>query len=146
MIKRVCLYREKQQKRYSDKLNLIFVELPKFNKQAAELKNNTETWLFLLKNAFELKTCPPEITGKIFRRFLEIAEVKHLTSTEMETYRRSLKKSFEIQDIANCARKEAEMAKSRQIALRLLQRKMPVEDVISLTDLTKEQVQELLRD
>ena len=81
VIERIYLYREKAGKRYSGKLNLVFVELPKFNKQVTELRNNTETWLFLLKNAFELNTCPPEITGKIFKRFLELAEVKQLTQT-----------------------------------------------------------------
>ena len=59
----------------------------------------------------------------------------------METYKRSLIQSYQIRDIANCAR----MDERREIAVRLLQRETPVEDVISLTDLTKEQVQELLK-
>jgi len=142
VIERVYLYREKARKRYSDKLNLVFVELPKFNKQVTELKNNTETWLFLLKYTFELNACPPEITGKIFRRFLELAEVKQLTPTEMEIYKKSLKNNRFIRNMTNSVRAD----ERRQIAIKLLQRKTPIEDVVSLTELTTEQVQELLKE
>jgi len=85
------LYREKARTRYSNKLNLVFIELPKFDKSVTELTNNTETWLYLLKHTFELNSCPPEIAGKVFKRFLEMAELKQLTSTEMETYKKNLR-------------------------------------------------------
>ena len=157
IIERVYLYREKAGTRYSNKLNLVFIELPKFDKSVTELTNNTETWLYLLKHTFELNSCPPEITGKVFKRFLEMAELKHLTTTEMETYERSLKRNYYLRDMANCERMEGRMEGEKkgrmegrldgqkQIAVRLLQRKMPIEDVVSLTELTKEQVQELLK-
>jgi len=172
VIERVCLYREKAGKRYSDKLNLVFIELPKFNKTVNELENNTETWLYLLKNTFELNGCPPEITGKVFKRFLEMAEIKHLTPIEMETYAKSLKRNPYLRDMANCERmegrmeghmegrmegrmeghmegrmegeKKGRMEERMQFAIKLLQRNTPVEDVISLTSLTEEQVQKLL--
>jgi len=144
VIERVHLYRKNTGTVFSDKLNMIFIELPKFDKQPSELQNNTETWLYLLKNTFFLKTCPPEITGKIFRLFLEIAELKHLTPTEMEMYNISLKQNFYLRDIANCAKMEGEQIKSIKIALKLLQRGTPFEEVIYLTELSKEQVLELL--
>ena len=81
-------------------------ELPKFKKAASELQDNTDTWLFLLKNTFGLKTCPPEITGKIFKLFLEISEKNQLTPTEMDRYAVSLERSHQLRDIANYARME----------------------------------------
>jgi len=128
------------------------------------LQNNTETWLYLLKHTFELHTCPPEIKGKVFKRFLEIAEVKHLTSTEMETYQRSLKRSHLMRDIAHCAKMEGlsegktmgllegktmgllegKMEERIQLAIKLLKRNMPIEDIISLTELSGEQMKGLL--
>jgi len=144
VIERVVLYREKAKTLFSDKLHMIFVELPKFNKQPAELQDNTERWLYLLKHTFELHTCPPEITGKVFKRFLEIAEVKHLTPIEMETYQKSLKRSYQMRDIANCAKMEGKMEERIQLAIKLLKRNMPVEDIIYLTELSGEQVKELL--
>ena len=147
VVERVYLYREKANTSYSDKLNMIFIELPKFNKQIQELRSNTDIWLYLLKNTYNLKSAPKEITGKIFKRFLELAEIKQLTSTEMETYKKSLRHNNYLRDMASCERREGRMEGRMEernlFAIRLLQKKMSIDDVVSLTDLTKEQVREL---
>jgi predicted transposase/invertase (TIGR01784 family) len=153
VIERVCLYRERTGKQFSDKLKMIFIELPKFTKAASELQSNTDTWLFLLKHTFALKSCPPEITGEIFKQFLKIAEVKRLTPKEMETFEKSLKKNFYLRDIAKCARMEGKkegrmegrMEGSKQFATKLLMRNTPIDEVTYLTELSKEQIQELLK-
>ena len=71
VIEKVSLFRETHKTRFSEKLKIIFIELPKFNKQPSDLKDNTDIWLYLLKNTFSLKACPPEIKGKPFKLFLE---------------------------------------------------------------------------
>ena len=150
VIERVFLYREKSKTLFSEKLKIIFIELPKFNKQPTELKNNTDTWLFLLKNTLELKTCPPEINGKIFKLFLEIAAVKHLTSKEMETYKKSLEHNYYVRNIADCARLEGKiegrMEERRQVAAKLLIKGASIEEVMYLTELSKEQILEVLEE
>jgi predicted transposase/invertase (TIGR01784 family) len=145
VIERISLYRENAKKQYSDKLNLIFVELPKFNKQETELKNNTETWLFLLKNTFKLNACPPEITGKVFKRFLELAEVKQLTPMEMEAYTRSLERSYQMRNIVKCAKMDERMDVSRQFVSQCAQDGVPLEKIALYTNLSTEQVRELLK-
>jgi predicted transposase/invertase (TIGR01784 family) len=153
IIERVYLYRERAKTLFTTKLNMIFVELKKFTKTVSELQDNMDTWLYLLKHAADLKSCPPEITGRVFRQFLETAEIKKLTQTDMETYKRSLKQNFYVRDIANCARMEGRMEGrmeermnySRQIAIKLLMMNEPVEKVIDLTELSAEQVHELLK-
>jgi predicted transposase/invertase (TIGR01784 family) len=156
VIERVYLYRETLKERFSDKLQMIFVELPKFNKEASELHDNTDTWLYLLKNTFGLKTCPPEITGKIFKLFLENAEIKQLTPTEMKTYEVSLKRSYQMRVIANCTRMEGRLEgrmegkmegmveKSKQFAIKLMMMNEPIDKIISLTELSREELTELI--
>jgi len=112
VIDRVQLYRKNTGTLFSDKLNMVFIELPKFDKQPSELQDNTETWLYLLKNTFFLTTCPPEIKGRIFKLFLKTAELKHLTPTEMETYSTSLKRNLYLRDIADCAKMEGGLSPS----------------------------------
>jgi len=63
----------------------------------------------------------------------------------METYKKSLKQNCYLRDMANLERKEGRLEGKKQIAIRLLQRKTSIEDIISLTDLTREEVQELLK-
>ena len=168
VIERVYLYRESAGERFSDKFQMIFVQLPKFGKALRELESSTDNWLFLLKNAERLKSCPPEITGEPFKLFLEIAEIKKLTPEDMNRYEVSLEKSYQMRNIANFARMEGMMEgrmegrmeglmegemkgmkkgiteKSQQIAVKLLMRGETVDDIVSITELTREQVTALL--
>ena len=111
------------------------------------MKTNTDGWLFLLKNTCDLKTRPSEITREIFKSFLEEAKVEYLTPEEMETYTKSLRNSYQIMGMENCAEKRGEkrgrIEERLLIASNLLQRNMPIDDIISLTGLTREQIQEL---
>ena len=148
VIERAYVYRETVKERLSDKLQMIFIELPKFKKEASELQDNTDMWLYLLKNTVGLKACPPEITGRIFKLFLEISEKNQLTPTEMDRYAVSLERSHQLHDIANYARMEGKMEerieRNKQIAIKLLMMNEPIEKVIYLTDLSREEVTELL--
>ena len=149
VIERVHLYREKVELPYSKKLNLVFAELPKFRKKSEELKTNTDWWLFLLKHTFELKNPPLEITGEIFKLFLEEAKKEYLTQEEMETYAKSLRQSYEVMDIANFARvegrKEGRKEGLIEVAHKLLQKGMTIDEILSITNLTRVQIKELLK-
>ena len=145
VIEKASIYRERMNVRLSDRLQMIFIELPKFNKTASELQGNTDTWLFLLKNTFGLKACPTEITGEVFKLFLEIAEKNQLTPDEMDRYAVSLERSYQMREIANFAREEAIMEKSNQFAIKLLMMNEPIDKIIYLTELSREQVKKLLR-
>ena len=169
VIERVYLHREKAKLPYSEKLNLFFVELSKFHKKVEELETNTDWWLFLLKNTFELKSPPTEIQGEVFKLFLEEAKKEYLTQEEMETYAKSLKQSYEVMDIANCAkaegieegerrgekrgekrglregRKEGFIEGEKRIVRKLLQNGMGIEEILFITSLSREQIKELLK-
>ena len=172
VIERVYLYREKAKLPYSEKLNLFFVELSKFHKKVDELETNTDWWLFLLKNTSELKSPPTEIQGEVFKLFLEEAKKEYLTQEEMETYAKSLRESYEVMDIASFAKseglKEGEkrgerrglvkgekrglvkgekrglIEGERRIVRKLLQKGMGIDEILSITSLSREQVKELL--
>ena len=144
VIERASYYREKYNVRLSDKSQMVFIELPKFNKTATELQGNTDTWLYLLKNTVGLKACPPEITGEVFKLFLEIAEKKQLTPNEMDRYAVSLERSYQLRGIVNFAREEAREENSKQIAIKLLMMNEPIDKIIYLTELSREQVNKLL--
>jgi predicted transposase/invertase (TIGR01784 family) len=164
VIERVKLYREKAKTLYSEKLNMVFVELPKFRKKVDELQTNEDIWMYLLKHTYKMEVPPAEITGEIFKLFLEEAKKEYLTQEEMETYSKSLRQSYEIKDIANFARieglKEGEkrgekrgllegekrglLEGKKRIAFNLMQKGMAVDEILSVTGLTYEQIHELL--
>lgn len=64
---------------------LVFVELPKFNKQLEQLANLTEKWIYFLKNARKLQDIPTNMgeIPEILRAF-EIANQANLNQDELE--------------------------------------------------------------
>ncbi|GHV62263.1 hypothetical protein FACS1894195_4000 [Bacteroidia bacterium] len=108
-IEYVDLLRRRTKTLYSNKLNFVFVELPKFTKGINELETNIDKWLFSLRHLSQLDARPPEIQGKIFEKLYNTAQTKQLTSLEMETYRKSILEYYDIQDCMSCARHEGEL-------------------------------------
>jgi predicted transposase/invertase (TIGR01784 family) len=143
-IERVYLYRESNKELFTDKFLMVFIQLPKFKKKLPELHDNTDTWLYLLKNTEKLKSCPPEIKGKPFKLFLEIAELIHLTPEDMDRYAVSLEKSYQMRNIADFARMEGKIENSKKIAIKLLKKNEPIDEIISLTELSREEVMMLM--
>ena len=82
-----------------DDLELVFVELPKFNKEVDELETVTDKWIYFMKSARSLMTVPstmgivPEI-----RKAFEIANEANLTPEELEDLE---KRELFIQDQRN---------------------------------------------
>jgi predicted transposase/invertase (TIGR01784 family) len=97
-LERVHLWREEVRRQFSDKLNFVFVELPKFTKAAAELKTNVDFWLYSLKNMVTLSRQPTTIKGEIFTDVYESCKSKRLTTTEMKTYKSSVLESYSIRN------------------------------------------------
>ncbi|MDI6735320.1 MAG: Rpn family recombination-promoting nuclease/putative transposase, partial [bacterium] len=82
--------------RYKDEIELIFIELPKFDKNEEELDSITDKWIYFIKNAGRL-----EYTPKTLEKELEI------------------KKAFEIANTANLSKKELEAQYKRHDFIRL---------------------------
>jgi predicted transposase/invertase (TIGR01784 family) len=107
VVERVHLLRERTKTKFSNKLNLIFVELPKFNKPAEELRTNADNWLFSLKNLERLNNRPPEVRGRIFKKLFEAAQIKMLTPNEMEEYKKSITDYYDVRSAIRYAEKRA---------------------------------------
>jgi len=146
VIERVYLYRESTKKLFTNKLQFVFIQLPKFQKAISELANDTDRWLYVLKNLNGLESSPPELKDKKpFDLLLEIAEIKQLTEEEMERYQVSLAKSYQLRSAINYAREEAREDEKMAIAIKLLMLKHPIDEIISLTELSREAVMSLIK-
>lgn len=78
-------------KDFSDKLNFIFVEMPKFRKAEAELETFMDKWLYVIKNLYQLQDKPAALTEGIFKKLFEVAEIAAFTKEERYDYEESLK-------------------------------------------------------
>ena len=68
---------------YSDDIELIFIELPRFNKTEQQLETLQDKWLYFIKNAGSLEYIPTNIGQEVQKAF-DIANEAHLSKEELE--------------------------------------------------------------
>lgn len=68
---------------YSDDIELIFIELPKFKKELQELQNIQEQWIYFLKNANSLECVPQEFDSSIQQALSTVNEAS-MSKDELE--------------------------------------------------------------
>jgi predicted transposase/invertase (TIGR01784 family) len=127
-------------------IELVFVELPKFNKELEELETLTDKWIYFLKSARRLDVVP-ETMGEVpeIRKAFEVANQANLTREELEDLE---KREIWIHDQRNAIKKAVNQAVKQdrvEIAKRLLD-VLDEETISQTTALSLEEVQRLKRD
>ena len=87
----VKLMETTNKKVFYDKLTLIYLELPKFNKTEDELVTMMDKWMYVLKNVSRLLDKPASLQDRVFTRFFEAADIKKFTPEDVLQYEASLK-------------------------------------------------------
>lgn len=129
------------------KLTLVYLEMPKFNKEEHELTSQFHKWLYVLKNLNRLQQRLVKLQERVFKKLFEEAEIAKLNPEEMQTYQESLKAyrdNKNTMDYAiNEAVSEAIDKKTTEFAKKLKQKGVDIEVIIDTTGLTKEQIDKL---
>ncbi len=129
---------------FSDKLNFIYLEMPKFNKAINELDTRFDKWLYIIKNLHKLDKIPDNLRENIFEKLFETAEIAKFTPEQISSYEDSLKYYRDLRNSLYTAREEGKEEEKNKIAKNLLKNNVPIEIIINSTGLTKEQI-ELLK-
>ncbi len=128
---------------YSDDIELVFVELPKFTKQLNDLETLVDKWLYFLKSANELETVPPKM-GEVpaINHAFTVAEQNKLTKKELDALE---KREMFLHDNRNAilkAKQEGRQEERLEIARSLLD-VLDEETIAQKTALTVAEVQRL---
>lgn len=96
---------------YSEDIELVFVELPKFDKPISELDNLTDKWLYFLKSANQLQAVPTTLdeVSAIHNAF-EVARQSRLTREELEILE---KREMFLHDSRNAIRKAQQIGEAQ---------------------------------
>ena len=157
---------------FYDKLNFIYLVLPRFNLQPHELVTLQDKWLFAFKHLHELEQIPSSLRESIFQRLFAIAQIAQLPAEERQVYESSLKDYRDFMSAQDTAHlegyqegKQEGIAEGKQMGLeaglekgkqagieegkretarRLLAKGMSVELVAELVSLPLEAVQALV--
>ena len=88
----VVLAEKGTKEQFSDKLRMIYLQLPLFKKEAEECENQVERWIYLLKNMETLNRLPWAAQSAVFKKLESIADVSAMTRAERLQYDEALKK------------------------------------------------------
>ena len=155
-----------------DKLQFIFLELARFDKREDELESYCDKWMYLFKNMSHLRERPKVFDENEFDRLFEMAELCNFTPDEYYNYQNSQKMIYDYENTIDFAKKQGRteglaeglaeglekgLEKGREeglaeglergrieIARNLLSMGLSVEQIVSATGLTEEQVRLLI--
>lgn len=77
---------------FSDKIRLVYLQLPLFVKDVDECENDFERWIYVLKNMETLKRLPFAAKSAVFKRLAEITDLASLSRQERMMYDDSLRR------------------------------------------------------
>jgi predicted transposase/invertase (TIGR01784 family) len=148
----VKLTEQENKKVFYNKLNYIYLEMPKFQKTEKELETRFDKWMFVLKNLPKLDKIPVELKEKIFLRLFETAEIAKLNPEEYQQYEASVNAYRDIFNIQNTSFEKGEIKghiKGKiegkiEIAKEMIKDKEPVEKIMKYTGLTENGINELM--
>jgi predicted transposase/invertase (TIGR01784 family) len=144
---------------YSDDLELVFIELPKFNKTENELTDIKDKWIYFVKNAGKLDYIPTALQEPCIEEALGMVNEASLSKEELELQHRRhdfiqlQQGSLELAEAKGIeqgkkvgielGKQEGEQTKALEIARNMLNNGLDVSLVAQLTGLTIEQVRVL---
>ena len=106
----VALMNMKTNKVFNPKLRQIYLEMPRFTKEANECENDFERWLYLIKNMKMLKRMPFKAQRAVWDKLLEVADVASLNKDEKALYDRALKNYRDYHSIMETAQMDGHKA------------------------------------
>ena len=160
----VALMDMKRRTLFSDKVRLVYLQLPYFTKEADDCVNIFERIIYVLKNMDILQRMPWAAQDSVFKKLSEIAEVASLNKEERQLYDESLRqyrdtiivmegqylegeKKGRAEGIAEGEKKgraegiaEGEKKKSIDTAIKMKAKGFAIEDIMDISGLTAEEI------
>ncbi len=128
---------------FYDKLNYIYLEMPKFQKTEKELETRFDKWMFVLKNLPKLERIPVELKENIFLKLFETAEIAKLEPDEYKQYEASVNAYRDIINIKSTYLEKGKIEGKIEIAKEMLQDNEPIQKIMKYTGLSEKEINEL---
>ena len=140
----VKLTEQETKKVFYDKLNYIYLEMPKFIKTEKELETRFDKWMFVLKNLPKLERIPARLKEKVFLKLFETAEIAKLKPAEYKQYEASVNAYRDIFNIKNTylekGIEKGEKKKAIKVAKKMIKKGMDISLISEMTGLTENEI------
>lgn len=95
----ICLCNRDTGRVFYEELGFIYVQLRNFTKVEAELEDDLDRWLYVLRNMSKLNKIPVYLKKTIFEKLFKIAEYAKLNKEERAMYDVSLKRKWDAEAV-----------------------------------------------
>ncbi|MBK9503663.1 MAG: PD-(D/E)XK nuclease family transposase [Leptospiraceae bacterium] len=130
---------------FYDKLAFIFIEMPRFQKTEKDLNTHFDKWLYFLKNLENFNDIPSILNEDVFVEGFHKAELANFNEKEKEQYEQSLKRYRDLKAVVDTSFHEGvekgKLEGKIEIAKKLLQTGIPLSEVLSITELSKKDLE-----
>ena len=127
-------------------LEMHIIELQKFKKKNPEMHTKIAQWLWLFVGSDEQVKKASKVNKEVEKINKKLASMS-LSNEERNNYEFRLKAIRDEADAIDYATKQGveqgEKQKAKEIVKRMLKRKNKIEDIIEITGLTKEEIEEI---
>ena len=115
---------------YSDDIELVFVELPKFKKRLEVLDNLSDKWIYFLSNANKLESVPTSMEQEpAINHAFQVAQQSQLTRDELETLEQQAKVLYDYQNSIAYAEQKSREEGKQEAALEIARQLLDVLDL-----------------
>jgi len=139
----LLLTEQETKKVFYDKLNYIYLEMPKFQITEKELETHFDKWMFVLKNLPKLERIPVKLKESIFMKLFETAEIAKLNPDEYRQYEASVNAYRDIFNIKSTYLEKGKIEGKIEIAKEMIQDNEPDGKIMKYTGLSKNEINEL---
>jgi predicted transposase/invertase (TIGR01784 family) len=154
IVERVKLKRENTNLTFTDKIEIVTIELPKFTKVLETLSDSVEEWIYTFKYLHKMYECPKEIKDNALKELYIEAQINKLTKKEMNRYKRSVLEYDDVRDAVSFAeekgikigRQEGKKEERVQLIRDCYSRGISVKQIAEFMRFTEEEILSMLED
>ncbi len=134
-------------KTMTDKLEFVFVEVAKFDKDESELETDLDRWLYILKNLSRLLERPAALRDRIFGRIFDVAEIASLDDNDKKKYITAMNTERDTYNQIEYAREMGEergiMQERYDFVSRMKKMGMSAQMICEISGLTEEELEHI---
>ncbi|WP_455637395.1 Rpn family recombination-promoting nuclease/putative transposase [Parabacteroides sp.] len=136
---------------FSETLNEVYLEMPKFILPLSECKTIYLKWLYVLNNIDIMERLPEELNNQLFQKLKSIVEIERMSANERLEYELSLAVERDLlcafdakfEDGLKEGRKEGFEEGMKKVARKCKSTDMPTGEIVKLTGLSPEEIEQL---
>lgn len=128
---------------FFEKLSYVFLQMPAFKKEKAELKSHYDKWLYFLKNLERLEDIPEILKEPVFEKAFKVAEIANFSADEYSAYQKSLLSYRDMVNVMKTKYEEGIEQGIENIVIRCLNQGKHFSEISHITGLMVEQIERI---